>query len=142
MRKIYFILMIAASALASCKKEGCTDPDAVNYNADAGKDDSSCKYEGSIVFWYRQDIADDLAMNGVSLLAASFFIENVGTHVPNNPTSSAPECGAVGSFTIVRDMGSNKTQLIDYLVEEVDGFGFWGDLVTLQANKCKAIELY
>lgn len=136
------MLIAAASSLVSCKKEGCTDPDAVNYNADAGQDDSSCRYEGSIVFWYRQDIADQLAANGVDLLAATFFTEEVGTHVPNNPTSSAPSCGAVGSFTIERDMGSSKSQVIDYIIDEVDGFGFWSDVVTIQANKCKTVELY
>ena len=28
----------------SCKKEGCTDPNAVNYNEKAKKDDGNCKY--------------------------------------------------------------------------------------------------
>ncbi|MDX1651125.1 MAG: DUF4856 domain-containing protein [Brumimicrobium sp.] len=40
------ILMFAASAvLWGCKKEGCTDPEATNYNEDAKKDDGSCIYE-------------------------------------------------------------------------------------------------
>jgi hypothetical protein len=36
----------AAVAVTSCKKEGCTDPTATNYNADAKKDDGSCTYPG------------------------------------------------------------------------------------------------
>ena len=39
--------IIAASLIfgaTSCKKEGCTDMDAVNYNAEAEKDDNSCTY--------------------------------------------------------------------------------------------------
>lgn len=45
MKNILFIA-IAASALvlSSCKKEGCTDPTAVNYNDKAKKDDNSCTY--------------------------------------------------------------------------------------------------
>lgn len=31
----------------ACKKEGCTDPMALNYNEDAKKDDNSCIYENS-----------------------------------------------------------------------------------------------
>lgn len=29
----------------SCKKKGCTDPTAINYDAEAEKDDESCEYE-------------------------------------------------------------------------------------------------
>lgn len=36
---VYFTL-----ALNSCKKEGCTDPTAINYNMAATKDDGSCEY--------------------------------------------------------------------------------------------------
>lgn len=42
------ILLFAVASLVlatSCRKEGCTDPTAINYNADAKKDDGSCKYE-------------------------------------------------------------------------------------------------
>jgi hypothetical protein len=45
-------LIFTASVLSSCKKEeGCTDPNATNYNPDAKKDDNSCTYaqvEGTV----------------------------------------------------------------------------------------------
>lgn len=42
-------LVIAGLALTttSCKKEGCTDPNAINYSDSAKKDDGSCKYASS-----------------------------------------------------------------------------------------------
>jgi hypothetical protein len=48
-----YLSIIAFSALlisttASCKKKGCTDQDAVNYNSAAKKDDGTCKYAPSI----------------------------------------------------------------------------------------------
>lgn len=41
-----FLGLIACSALVftACKKEGCIDSDADNYNAEAKKDDGSCTY--------------------------------------------------------------------------------------------------
>jgi hypothetical protein len=49
--KKMMILMTVTSVLglgiASCKKKGCTDPDALNYNAEAKKDDGSCQYDST-----------------------------------------------------------------------------------------------
>ena len=45
MKKIIILLLIAVSFIA-CNKEGCTDPTATNYNADASTDDGSCTVEG------------------------------------------------------------------------------------------------
>ncbi|HZH86040.1 MAG TPA: DUF4856 domain-containing protein [Brumimicrobium sp.] len=42
-----FVLTIAATMLMACKKEGCTDATATNYNDNAKKDDGSCTYANS-----------------------------------------------------------------------------------------------
>ena len=45
MKKIAYTLLAISIIFSACKKEeGCTDPIAVNYNADAEEDDSSCVY--------------------------------------------------------------------------------------------------
>jgi predicted lipoprotein len=43
LKLIYFFS--ALLIIQSCKKSGCTDPEALNYNIDAQKDDNSCLYE-------------------------------------------------------------------------------------------------
>lgn len=45
MKKTLIILAAIGLGFVSCKKKGCTDPVATNYNADAEKDDDSCDYE-------------------------------------------------------------------------------------------------
>lgn len=47
MKKITLILLTFTMLInfSSCKKEGCTDSFATNYNADAKKDDGSCLYD-------------------------------------------------------------------------------------------------
>lgn len=42
---IIALAMGTAYGLASCKKEGCTDENAINYDEEAEKDDDSCEYE-------------------------------------------------------------------------------------------------
>ncbi len=44
MRRALFFVAIAALGLISCKKKGCTDPSATNYNPDAKKDDGTCEF--------------------------------------------------------------------------------------------------
>lgn len=45
MKAYLFILGIASTLIAtSCKKKGCTDPNATNYSESAKKDDGSCTY--------------------------------------------------------------------------------------------------
>ena len=58
---IYFLSFLFISSLMfSCAKEGCTDPDAENYNSSADKSDGSCTYQGSVVFWYSEATSDSL----------------------------------------------------------------------------------
>ncbi len=48
MKKSYVLLLTLAlgvSGLTGCKREGCTDEAATNYNEKAKKDDGSCEYE-------------------------------------------------------------------------------------------------
>lgn len=41
------LALVGLVAMTSCKKEGCTDPAAINYNDKAKKDDGSCQYDNA-----------------------------------------------------------------------------------------------
>lgn len=47
MKQILPILLLSATAVVSCKKKGCTDPTAINYSAEAKKEDGSCNYDSA-----------------------------------------------------------------------------------------------
>jgi len=45
MRNLIVIAAIGSIVFVSCKKKGCTDPLATNYNSEAQKDDGNCSYD-------------------------------------------------------------------------------------------------
>ena len=48
--KKFIYLLIFCFTIFSCKKRGCTDSNATNYNADATKDDGSCEYGSNCLY--------------------------------------------------------------------------------------------
>ena len=69
------IYLISFSLLiASCSKDGCTDPTATNYNPDATSDDNSCIILGCIdanAINYNPDATDD---NGTCIFSNSYLL--------------------------------------------------------------------
>lgn len=56
--KHFILFSIIALSLSSCNQRGCMDPDAINHNSEANKDDGSCDYEE------RLNIEFELSYNG------------------------------------------------------------------------------
>lgn len=54
-------IIIALTILASCQKEGCTDPSATNYNPEAIKDNGLCNYPCE---WYETCSQQDTIIDG------------------------------------------------------------------------------
>lgn len=85
-------LAMASLALTSCKKEGCTDSTAINYDADAKKDDGSCNYASStlVIDMSHQVDGVDAIMNSLdymspfgneySITKCRYFISDVVLH--------------------------------------------------------------
>lgn len=57
-RKASLALIGMAILVASCKKEGCIDETAFNYNEEAKKDDGTCKYQQTATFKFTQSWDD------------------------------------------------------------------------------------
>jgi hypothetical protein len=66
MKRTLFYLLLASTAVAvSCKKEGCTDPTALNYNEDIKEknDDGSCIYPEPVVEDSIEEVSANITTN-------------------------------------------------------------------------------
>jgi hypothetical protein len=144
-RKYMFfaLIVLTLASLQSCKKEeGCTDKSASNYSETAEKDDGSCKYKGSVVFWYNQATSNYLTSDPPSQ-SLVFYVDGavVGSTAANVYWNSAPTCGTNGSITVEKDLGTSKSKSYAYRVLDNNGWELWSDNVVFEANTCFELEL-
>lgn len=136
------IIVLSVLVFTGCaKEEGCTDPDSINYSATAEVDDGSCEYEGSVVFWYDEATAVWLVDDWATALY--FYVDNqlVGTQAASVYWISSPSCGANGSVTCTKYLGSYKTQSYTYRVIDQSGWEYWSGILNFNANSCSKVRL-
>lgn len=140
----YFIIGVALagiSVLTSCKKEGCSDSAAINYNIDVKKDDGSCKFQGEAILWYDEETSNELTLTGSSNL--EFYVDEklVGSTSASVYWESAPNCGANGSITVTKDLGVAKNKSFNFYVKNNLGIIIDEGLINFEANACNTIEI-
>lgn len=101
---LLFTIIITTGLLSSCsdsRREGCTDPLALNYESFADYDDRSCVFEADLVFYYDNQTANELNLLGFDRL--DYYIEEspgifswIGSEYPNPIlgfiAAGAPNC--------------------------------------------------
>lgn len=135
-------LLLGISILfTNCKKKtGCTDAVAYNYDSEAKKDDGSCTYKGSIVFWHTQTTYYSL----LPTTNLNYYVDGtlIGTSATSVYSSTAPSCGQSGTVSSEIDLGTSKSKNVSYVVKAVTtGIEKFSGSVTLQANSCTALQL-
>lgn len=135
------LALVGTSIFTSCQKEGCIDPDAVNYSSSAKKNDGSCKYEGSVVFWYGP--ATSSFLQNDNAITLTYYVDGqvVGSSATSVFWNSIPECGQNSSVTVTKDLGGSKSNAYTYSIKDQTGFEYWSGVLNFSANTCQKIEL-
>ena len=139
------LLVASTMTLTSCKKEGCINKDATNFDAEADEDNGSCKFEGKVVTWWSKNTSNEGQKDNVKSIKV--YLDGVLTHDEsiNLYWTSAPDCGQSGAFTKTFDMGSSTSKSVSYrgVLTFSDGtpdFTYWQGTISLDANSCYALE--
>lgn len=136
--KLFYFLIATTFIFSSCKKEGCVDSDAINYDEKAKTDDGSCKYECDFVIWFNQGTSEEMAADGITELNFYLGGESFGSLSVDDYTNLIPECYGTDGLTTKVDLGSEKDRIdkelkvLDNMGEVID-YGFYPGL---DANEC------
>lgn len=99
MKNLTRIILILTIALASCKKKGCTDPQATNFDITAEKHDQSCTYIPTIVLTGSDTIEVPVGMPFVDP-GVSAFNKN-GTQVEVTSLTYLVNTNTVGTYYVL-----------------------------------------
>lgn len=134
-------LSVASVFTTSCKKRGCTDPEAINYSEEAEKDDGSCSFEGAMVFWYDEATSDQLVQDGA--ITMTFYVDDkeIGSSDADIYWTGAPDCGQNGSIGVDKKWNNDRTKTYSFSAQDQTGWEFWSESVTFHANTCVSIQL-
>jgi len=132
-------IIAAGISFTSCKKEGCTDTIAVNYDESVDRDDNSCTYNSQILFWYDSDLgsvpysASDVTfyMNGVAL----------GSSTGELSRDEVPTCDSTNVVKFDFDMQKSKATFYEYQIRATNGTVLKSKTVNITAGKCNAYDI-
>src|SRR5687768_2716548 len=98
------MLLLMFVSFNSCKKEGCTDADAENYDSEAIDNDGSCQYKGDLTFWTKTGPSTiDVTVNGITSTITTTY-------------AAAPGCDANGCANFTIPSGNYSYHAVDNAV--------------------------
>ena len=140
--KNWFSLILLTFMLFSCRKQGCRDPLATNYDAKASNQfPCCCTYEGKCTFWFDQATSDSLINNNVDTLFIWLQNDIAGIIPTTNWVEAEPQCGSEQGATITLDMSSSSKLGMDCRVKASGGGQYWQLNIGFAGGLCKIEEL-
>ena len=155
MKKI-LLFSLSLITLISCETnsipvEGCTDPNAINYNPQADINNNSCDFTGDIIFYLDQAAGIYLYNEGVEKLTFSintingeFVNINIGSQYNDGGfyTAQTPPNCFDNFFTTGSVYWSNNSYTtISWEAIDEAGFVWYENTTILEGSECLPMEL-
>ncbi|WP_070137121.1 hypothetical protein [Crocinitomix algicola] len=143
MKRIFFLVTVGVFGLTACKTEGCTNPLASNFNADAEKDNGSCTYESDILVYLDETDASLYQGDHPDMDHIKIFLDGaeIGKQSIFKSKTLFPECGDTACFNHkvqLKDVTETgfRIDFVDNLDNERGGITF-----NLEASECKVFRI-
>lgn len=139
--RVFTIVSMFLIAFSSCKKKGCTNPIATNYEEKAKKEDGSCTYEGYNVLWFNQESAGNLLSDGVYDIYYYVNGTLVDSSYVTNTHETSPNCGEEYAVTITESLASQTKGNASFYALDQDGYQLWNGSLNFEAGVCISVQL-
>ena len=147
MKKILytFLLISPLFFITSCEKEveGCTNSEAINYNADATIDNLTCNFERKISFWLSAFASLDCVLNDISYLSVYVNGNLIGILNPDYYFDSEPACGYTTDALISTTLpiSSEPSEVVAYQIRTPLGNLKYIGSNTIYGSDCESVQL-
>lgn len=133
--------LLLVFSCTSCRKTGCTDAKAINYNARAKKDDHSCEFSTSIHLWLSFSTADSLGLSFP--IKVSIRQNYVGDFQKEDLRSLAPNSCVEEKNTIlsVEHFNEGTSGLLIQLQNKENEVVFERVLKELKPDECRKVKI-
>ena len=122
-----FVISVLMFGTQSCKKKGCLDSSAANYNDEAKKDDATCVYTPVITLIGATDTTISVATEWADPGATAANIDGAIVTVMDNSTVDASEVGVYTiTYTATNDNGTTTViRTVNVVVNQDSWLGDW-----------------
>ncbi len=142
MKKLLFLLAIPmALSVTSCKKAGCTDVFATNYNSKAKTNDGTCTYQEKLIFW--QDATEAGSWSSLGITGLKFYVDNqyIGSCVASEyMVNGQPTCSGTGQASTSINLGLSKSKVVTVELKDQNDNSLGTDNVTITAGSCSTYQ--
>ncbi len=138
MKKLTLLLFAFPLLIMSCKKAGCNDQTAINYDETAEKGDASCKYEGKVMFYVPTANQNAYGQDTVLVMVNDVVI---GKQSTDNVLSVAPKCNDIDVINYGKEMGETVSESFRYRITTKDSINLAEGQMNLIRSKCQVFAI-
>jgi|GEM_PF-2177729 len=127
----------------SCLIPGCKDMDAINYNPNADVANESCEYEGRVVFWKSQATSEAMVDTGATAIEIFLDGQLVGRESASSYLVNTPDCDAANLLSFTKNLGGDKNKVVNIIIKDAqdDMIIFKATTIEIDANRCLVYEM-